>query len=61
MTGKIYRHYKGGLYKVICLANLESNFEVMVVYISLDDVADAPWIRPLSEFREKFKEVQANG
>ncbi|HEY1057930.1 MAG TPA: DUF1653 domain-containing protein [Limnobacter sp.] len=52
--GERYRHYKGGLYEVICEAILESDGSKMVVYHPLDkgDKHQA-WCRPLSVFFEK--------
>lgn len=49
---KIYRHYKGGLYKYICDANLEwcpndPNSHV-IVYEGLD--TGLRWVRPRNEF-----------
>jgi hypothetical protein len=33
--GKFYRHYKGGLYKVLHLAKHTENEEILVIYQSL--------------------------
>ncbi|MCM1265720.1 MAG: DUF1653 domain-containing protein [Candidatus Gastranaerophilales bacterium] len=42
--GKIYKHYKGNLYKIIALAKHSETEEDMIVYESLktDDI----WVRP---------------
>lgn len=52
-----YRHYKGGIYKVIALAKLESNHQDMVVYVSEEDSGEFPvgtvWVRPATEFEER--------
>lgn len=54
----IYRHYKGGLYRVQGVAYLEATLEPMVVYESLQETEDIPrkttWTRPLSEFTEEI-------
>jgi hypothetical protein len=54
----IYRHYKGGLYKVHAIATLEATMEPVVVYESLYDSGDFPqgtfWVRPLREFTEQL-------
>lgn len=50
----IYRHYKGGIYKVIAIAMHTETREEMVVYRSLDDERQL-WVRPLEMFREKVK------
>ena len=52
----MYRHYKGGIYEVICEARLESDpFVIMMVYKSEDD---SVWARPRSVF---FECVQHEG
>ena len=51
-----YRHYKGGIYEVICEARLESDPSVtMMVYKSEDD---SVWTRPRNVF---FELVQHEG
>ena len=52
--GERYRHYKGGLYEIICEAILESDGSTMVIYHPLDkgDKKTA-WARPSSVFFEK--------
>lgn len=53
---KIYRHYKGGLYKLIAEANLESDSsKTMTVYQGADGRI---WTRPSVEF---FELVEFNG
>lgn len=45
-----YRHYKGGIYELICEARLESDPDViMIIYKSEDDLF---WTRPKYEFFE---------
>lgn len=47
---KIYRHYKGAHYRLICIARLESNFEEeMAVY---QNATGLTIVRPLKEFGE---------
>jgi len=58
MTGKAvkYRHYKGGLYEVICEARLESDPAItMVVYRAADG---SIWTRTSTNFNEM---VEVNG
>jgi hypothetical protein len=51
-----YRHYKGGIYEIICEAHLESNPEIlMMIYKAHDGLI---WTRPHSEF---FEVVQHEG
>lgn len=46
-----YRHYKGGLYEVVGVANHSETLEKMVVYKHLDDDGGL-WVRPLAMFKE---------
>ena len=48
--GKIYRHYKGNLYKIIALAKHSETLEDMVVYSSLDN--SKIWTRPQKMWNE---------
>ena len=44
-----YRHYKGGLYELVCTATLESDLSTMVVYRAADG---SVWTRPSAVFFE---------
>jgi len=44
-----YRHYKGGLYELVCMATLESDLSAMVVYRAADG---SIWTRPQAVFFE---------
>ncbi len=48
----IYKHYKGGLYKVLFIARHSETLEEMVVYEHVEKSADKYWVRPLSMFKE---------
>ena len=52
----MYRHYKGGMYRVHGIAYLEATLEPHVVYEMLYDAPDFPkgtiWLRPVSVFFE---------
>ncbi len=48
----IYRHHKGGLYRVLFLARHSETEEVMVVYQALYGERGY-WVRPLSLFLER--------
>jgi hypothetical protein len=50
-----YRHYKGGLYELVCTATLESDLSVMVVYRAADG---SIWTRPKDVF---FQLVDVDG
>jgi hypothetical protein len=50
-----YRHYKGGLYQLVCEATLESDLTPMVVYRAADG---SVWIRPKDVF---FQLVEVDG
>ena len=48
-AGKIYRHFKGNLYKVIGFAKHSETLEDMVVYTH----DGTTWVRPYSMFSDK--------
>ena len=48
--GKIYRHFKGNLYKVVCIAKHSETLEDMVVYQPLKTGDN--WVRPLRMWNE---------
>lgn len=50
-----YRHYKGGLYELLCEAMLESDLSPMIVYRAADG---SVWVRPKQEF---FQLVEVDG
>lgn len=51
-----YRHYKGGIYEIVCEARLEADpCVIMIVYKSEDGLI---WTRPRDVF---FELVQHNG
>ncbi|MEI6326516.1 MAG: DUF1653 domain-containing protein [Candidatus Roizmanbacteria bacterium] len=52
----IYRHYKGGLYRLISVAKHSETLEDMVVYEALyDKPLGKFWVRPLTMWSEKVK------
>lgn len=57
--GAVYKHYKGGLYQVLMVVRREGDKEQMVVYQPSDGTI--PWVRPLTEFAEKFSYVSNTG
>ena len=50
-----YRHYKGGLYELVCVATLESDLSEMIVYRAADG---SIWTRPKAVF---FQLVDVGG
>lgn len=48
IPGKIYRHYKGGLYEVLHLAKNTDNNETMVIYRSIQ--FGSYYARPLTDW-----------
>ena len=44
-----YRHYKGGLYELVCEAKLEADLTPMIIYRAADG---SIWARPKSVFFE---------
>ena len=53
----VYRHFKGNLYWVICVAKHSETMEEMVAYCDITDEAKI-WVRPISMWGE---EVIADG
>ena len=50
----IYKHYKGGLYRVIGIAKYRETMEDLVIYEALyDNPVSKLWARPISAFTEK--------
>ena len=50
IVGKIYKHYKGNLYKIVALARHSETEEEMIVYESLEK--GLLWVRPLSMWND---------
>ena len=50
-----YRHYKGGLYELVCEATLEADLSPMIIYRAHDG---SIWARPKSVF---FEIVEVDG
>ena len=50
-----YRHYKGGVYDLVCEAELEADHTPVIVYRGRDG---RTWVRPKSSF---FEMVEAEG
>lgn len=50
-----YRHYKGGIYELVCEAVLEADHAPVVVYRGQDGVV---WVRPRDAF---FETVTVDG
>jgi hypothetical protein len=50
-----YRHYKGGVYELVCEATLEADGSSVMVYRGADG---ATWVRPRLAF---FEEVEFGG
>ena len=50
-----YRHYKGGLYELVCEATLEADLTPMIIYRAHDG---SIWARPKAVF---FELVEADG
>jgi hypothetical protein len=50
-----YRHYKGGIYELVCEAVLEADHVPVIVYRGQDGVV---WVRPKAAF---FETVDVDG
>lgn len=49
-VGRRYRHRRGGTYRVVALARVESDGTPAVVYRA--EYEDAAWVRPAAEFAD---------
>ena len=59
--GQVYRHFKGTLVKIICLAKNSETEEMMVIYNHLS--TNEIWARPIEMFmslvdKEKYPDVK---
>lgn len=55
----IYKHYKGGVYKVLGVAKSSEDYSDLVVYEALyDNSMSKLWVRPLEDF---LAEVEVEG
>ena len=50
-----YRHYKGGLYELVCEATLEADLTPMIIYRAADG---SVWARPKAVF---FELIEVDG
>ncbi len=50
----IYRHYKGGVYRVLMTAKHSETLEDMVVYVNTEDSSKC-WVRPACMWNEEVK------
>ncbi len=55
-VGKVYRHYKGNLYKILALGKYSETLEDMIVYQAIKD--GKVWIRPAKMWNEV---IDSNG
>ena len=55
-VNKIYKHFKGGIYKVIAIAKHTETEEELVVYVNLDN--DKTWARPYDMFNSKVDHLK---
>ena len=60
----VYRHYKGGLYRVHTVGRMHDSLEAVVIYESLQDRDELPagtfFVRPFFEFTETFIDSEGN-
>jgi hypothetical protein len=52
--GRLYKHYKGGLYEFLFLAKNTETDEIMVVYKSV--LFGTNYVRPLSEWNKETED-----
>lgn len=49
--GELWQHAKGGVYKCLGMAYVESTLEIAVVYHDGKNI----WVRPHAEFMDRFR------
>lgn len=52
VLGGLYRHYKGGLYRVLTIARHSETLEELVVYVNEHDPSRV-WARPISMWNDR--------
>jgi len=52
----LYRHHSGKVYQILEIAKMEATGEVVIVYRERGSI-DNVWVRPASEWWDKFREV----
>lgn len=48
IEGQIYRHFKGHMYKVLCIGKDSETLKEVVIYRNID--TNEVWVRPLDMF-----------
>ena len=61
MVNKKYRHFKGHMYKVLCIGKDSETLKEVVIYRNID--TNEVWVRPLDMFsslvdKNKYPEVK---
>ncbi len=51
VVGGTYKHFKGHIYKVLCLAKDSEDLSIKVVYQNTEN--NDIWVRPIEEFESK--------
>lgn len=64
IIGGIYKHFKGHIYKVLCVGKDADNLSEKVIYQNIEDEKNI-WIRDKEEFlslvdKEKYPEIKQN-
>ena len=59
--GQVYRHFKGHMYKVLCIGKDSETLKEVVIYRNID--TNEVWVRPLDMFsslvdKNKYPEVK---
>ncbi|MBP1586561.1 MAG: DUF1653 domain-containing protein [Lachnospiraceae bacterium] len=55
--GELYRHFKGGLYRIVTIAQHTEDLEGLVIYRSEDDPSKV-WARPVVNFMSPVDKVK---
>ncbi len=58
MSGRLYKHYKGHIYKVIGFGKSSEDLSICVLYTRHDEPDGITWIRPFTQWFESVENTE---